>query len=82
MASDGSVELRVGDVVLVNRSTTYLARVEHVAPRRISIAPADSRVRDRVIKPDEIVDVYRRVGRPRPAPARLRPSPKQLRLDD
>jgi hypothetical protein len=34
------------------------------------------------VRVDEIRQVYRSIGRPGPAPTRLRPSPRQLRLDD
>jgi hypothetical protein len=76
------VEIRDGDVVLVHRVELYYARVERTGPRDVVIEPMDPRIRDRRVRVEEVREVFRSVGRPAPSPTRLRPSPRQLRLDD
>ncbi|MEA2324371.1 MAG: hypothetical protein QOD81_4221 [Solirubrobacteraceae bacterium] len=76
------VEIRDGDIVLVQRVELYYARVERAGPRDVVVEPLNPRIRDRRVRVDEIRQVYRSIGRPGPAPTRLRPSPRQLRLDD
>lgn len=76
------VQIRDGDVVLINRRGVFFAVVRRVSPRRISIEPMEPRRRDRSVTAEEIVTVYRALGAPAPPPRRLRPSPQQLRLDE
>ncbi|MEA2229531.1 MAG: hypothetical protein QOF04_3161 [Solirubrobacteraceae bacterium] len=76
------VEIRDGDIVLVQRVELYYARVERAGPRDVVIEPLNPRIRDRRVRVDEVRQVYRSIGRPGPPPTRLRPSPRQLRLDD
>jgi hypothetical protein len=76
------VEIHDGDVVLVQRVELYYARVERAGPRDLVVEPMDPRIRDRRVRVDEVRLVYRAIGRPGPPPTRLRPSPRQLRLDD
>jgi len=77
-----AVRPQKGDVVMVNRVRTFFALVERVDGRRLAIRPLDPRIDDTLVRPHEIVQVYRAVGRPARPPKRLRPSPRQLRLDD
>ncbi|MEA2248207.1 MAG: hypothetical protein QOH46_2736 [Solirubrobacteraceae bacterium] len=76
------VEIHDGDVVLVHRVELYYARVQRAGPRDIVIEPMESRIPDRRVRVDEVRQVYRAIGRPAAPPTRLRPSPRQLRLDD
>jgi hypothetical protein len=76
------VQVHDGDVLLIGRRGVFFAVARRVSPRRISIEPIDPRRRDRSVKPDEIVTVYRAVGPPLSPPRRLRPAPRQLRSDD
>ena len=76
------VEIRDGDVVLVHRVELFYARVERAGARDLVVEPMDPRIRDRRVRVDEVRQVYRPIGRPGPPPTRLRPSPRQLRLDD
>jgi hypothetical protein len=80
--ADG-LELRSGDLVLVRRATTFFAVVTNCTARQVAIEPCDQAVPDRLIRPGEILQIYRPVGRPADPPSRrLRPSPRQLRLDE
>jgi len=76
------VEIQAGDIVQVQRLELYYARVERAGPRDLVITPLDPRVADRRIRVSEVRRVFRDVGTPASAPARLRPSPRQLRLED
>ena len=76
------VEIRDNDIVLVHRVELYYARVERAGARDLVVEPLDPRVPDRRVRVAEVKAVYRFVGAPTTAPARLRPSPRQLRLDD
>ncbi len=76
------VQVRSGDVVLVSRVETYFAQVQRVDGRRVTITPCDRAIRDRLIRVEEIKRVYRAVGHATAHPRRLRPSPRQLRLDE
>ena len=76
------VDIRDGDLVLVSRGTTYVAWVQRAGAANLLISPCDRSIPDRRVRRDEIQAVYRRIGRPGTAPGRLRPSPRQLRLDD
>jgi len=81
MADD--VQLRNGDLVLVRRGKTFFAVVSSCAARQVAIEPCDPTIHDRLVRPSEILQVYRPVGRPGDASGqRLRPTPRQLRLDD
>jgi hypothetical protein len=76
-------DIRDGDLVLVSRGPTYVAWVRHAGARDVIIAPCDPTIPDRRVRRKGVQAVYRLVGRPGPAPTgRLRPSPRQLRLDD
>jgi len=77
-----AVDLQRGDVVLVRGVTTFMAMVHRVSPRRLIIEPCDPSIRERAIRPEQVVTVYRAIGRPRSGPRRLEPSPRQLRLDE
>jgi hypothetical protein len=76
------VEIRDGDVVLVQRVERYYARVERAGPRDLVIEPMDPRIGDRRVRVTEVREVFRSLGPPAAPPTRLRPSPRQLRLDD
>jgi hypothetical protein len=76
------VEILDGDLVLVARHGLYVAWVRRTGPRHLAIEPCDRSIRDRRVRREEIRAVYRNVGRPAAAGGRLRPSPRQLRLDD
>ena len=76
------VEIQAGDIVQVQRVELYYARVERAGARDLVITPLDPRVADRRIRVSEVKRVVRDVGTPASAPARLRPSPRQLRLED
>jgi hypothetical protein len=77
------VQLRNGDLVLVRRGKTYFAVVANCAARQVAIEPCDPRISDRLVRPSEILQVYRPVGRPRDnADRTLRPAPRQLRFDE
>lgn len=76
------VEIREGDLVMVTRGGVYVAWVHRAGPRDVVIQPCDPSIEDRRVSIDEITAVYRLAGRPAAAPKRLRPSPRQLRLDD
>lgn len=75
------VEIRDGDIVLVHRVELYYARVERAGPRDVLIQPLDPRIADSRVRLAEIKRVFRDVGVPGIAPSRLRPGPRQLRLD-
>jgi len=77
-----AVDVRNGDVVLVRGVTTFIAMVQRVSPRRLVVEPCDPSIRERAIRPEQVITVYRAVGRPRAVPRRLEPSPRQLRLDE
>jgi len=77
------VQLLNGDVVLVRRHGAYFAVVTNAGARRVAVEPCDPAIKDRIVRPSEIDQVYRPVGRPGDSSGcRLRPSPRQLRLDD
>ena len=76
------VEIRGGDIVQVHRIELYYARVERAGPRDVVIQPLDPRIPDRRVRVEEVKRVFRDVGVPGAAPARLLPSPRQLRFDD
>ncbi len=76
------VEIQAGDIVQVQRVELYYARVERAGARDLVITPLDPRVADRRIRVSEVKRVFRDAGTPATAPARLRPSPRQLRLED
>jgi hypothetical protein len=76
------VEIRGGDIVQVHRIGLYYARVERAGPRDVVIQPLDPRIPDRRVRVEEVKRVFRDVGVPGGAPARLLPSPRQLRFDD
>jgi hypothetical protein len=48
----------------------------------VVIQPLDPRIPDRRVRVEEVKRVFRDVGVPAGAPARLLPSPRQLRFDD
>jgi hypothetical protein len=75
------VEIRDGDIVLVHRVELYYARVERGRPRDVLIQPLDPRIADSRVRLTEIKRVFRDVGVPGISPSRLRPGPRQLRLD-
>ena len=61
----------------------YVAWVQRAGASTLMIAPCDQSIPDRRVRRDEVQAVYRLVGRPSlAATGRLRPSPRQLRLDD
>ena len=66
------VEIRGGDIVQVHRIELYYARAGALDPR----------IPDRRVRVEEVKRVFRDVGVPGGAPARLLPSPRQLRFDD
>ena len=76
------VEIRDGDVVLVRRSGAYFAVVQRAGARVLAIEPCDRAIPDRRVRVDEVAAVYRRIGRPARNDERLRPSPRQLTLDE
>jgi len=76
------VEIRGGDIVQVHRVELYYARVERAGARDVVIQPLDPRIPDRRVRVEEVKRVFRDVGVPAGAPARLLPSPRQLRFDD
>jgi hypothetical protein len=76
------VEIRDGDIVQVRRVELYYARVERAGARDVVIQPLDPRIADRRVRLTEITRVFREIGVPGSAPLRLRPSPRQLRLDE
>lgn len=76
------VDIRDGDIVQVHRVELYYARVERAGAREVVIQPLDPRIGDRRVRLAEIKRVFREVGVPGVVPVRLRPSPRQLRLDD
>ena len=76
------VEIRGGDIVQVHRVELYSARVARAGPRDVVIQPLDPRIPDRRVRVEEVKRVFRDVGVPGGAPARLLPSPRQLRFDD
>ena len=76
------VEIRGGDIVQVHRIELYYARVERAGPRDVVIQRLDPRIPDRRVRVEEVKRVFRDVGVPGGAPARLLPSPRQLRFDD
>ena len=75
-------EIRDGDIVQVHRVELYFARVERAGARDLVIQPLDPRIGDRRVRVEEVRRVYRDVGAPGAAPARLLPSPRQLRFED
>ena len=75
------VQVRDGDIVLVHRVELYYARVERAGPRDVVVQPLDPRVLDRRVRVTEIKRVFRDVGVPGSVPSRLRPGPRQLRLE-
>jgi hypothetical protein len=75
------VDVRDGDIVLVQRVEMFYARVERAGPRDVVIQPLDPRIVDRRVRLTEIRRVFRDVGVPGLAPSQLRPGPRQLRLD-
>jgi hypothetical protein len=75
------VEVSDGDIVLVHRVELYYARVERAGPRDVAVQPLDPRIVDRRLRRTEIKRVFRDIGAPG-APSRLRPGPRQLRLED
>jgi len=77
-----AVDVQSGDVVLVRGVTTFMAMVQRVSPRRLAIEPCNPAIRERAIRPEQVITVYRAIGRARSAPRRLQPSPRQLRLDE
>jgi hypothetical protein len=75
-------DIHDGDLVLVRRSGLSVAWVRRASGRHVAIEPCDRSIADRRVRIDEIATVYRRIGRPaQPTDERLRPSPRQLRLD-
>ena len=76
------VEIQAGDIVQVQRLELYYARVARAGPRDLVITPLDPRIGDRRIRVSEVRRVFRDVGTPATALVRLRPSPRQLRLED
>jgi hypothetical protein len=76
------VEVSDGDIVLVHRVELYYARVERAGPRDVVVQPLDPRIVDRRVRLTEIKRVFRDIGVPGIAPSRLRPGPRQLRLED
>jgi hypothetical protein len=76
------VTVKDGDLVLVRRGGLFIAWVQRASARELIIEPCDRAIPDRRIRIDEVAAVYRHVGRPGPVPGRLRPSPRQLRLDE
>lgn len=78
-----SVDIQDGDLVLVRRGGVYVAWVQRAGARHVVVEPCDRSIRDRRVRVDDIVAVYRRVGSPaQPRDGRLKPSPRQLRLED
>lgn len=75
------VDIRDGDIVLVHRVELYYARVERAGPRDIVVQPLDPQIVDRRVRLTEIKRVFCDVGVPGIVPSRLRPGPRQLRLD-
>ena len=76
-------DIRDGDLVLVNRAGLYVAWVQRAGARDLVIEPCDRTIPDSRVRIDEVQAVYRHVGSPGPpAAGRLRPSPRQLSLDD
>jgi hypothetical protein len=75
------VQIRSGDLVLVRRGGLYVAWVQRAGAREVAIERCDRSIPDRRVRVDEVQAVYRMVGRPG-LQQRLRPSPRQLRLDD
>ena len=76
------VEIRDGDLVLVNRAGLYVACVQRAGARHLVIEPCDRTVSDSRVRIDEVQAVYRLAGRPARVDGRLRPSPRQLSFDD
>jgi hypothetical protein len=76
------VDVRDGDIVLVQRVELYYARVERAGARDVVIQPLDPRIVDSRIRLTEIRRVFRDIGVPGTVASRLRPGPRQLRLDD
>ncbi|MEA2269661.1 MAG: hypothetical protein QOF29_4089 [bacterium] len=76
------VEIRDGDLVMVSRAGLYVAVVQRAGVRDLVIEPCDPSIPDRRVRVDEVQTVYRNIGRPGVPPQRLRPSPRQLRLDE
>ena len=77
-----AAHVRDGDIVGVHRVELYYAPVERAGARDVVIQPVDPRIPDRRVRMEEIRRVYRHVGAPGAIPARLLPSPRQLRFDD
>ena len=77
-----SVEIRDGDIVLVNRAGLYFAVVQRAGARDLVIEPCDRTIGDSRVRIDEVQAVYRLAGRPARVDGRLRPGPRQLSLDD
>ena len=75
-------DIRNGDLVLVARRGVFVAWVRRAGPRLLVIEPCDRSITDRRVRRSEVRAVYRHVGAPDAATDRLRPSPRQLRLDD
>jgi hypothetical protein len=76
------VEIRDGDLVLVNRAGLYVAWVQRAGARDLVIEPCDRSILDGRVRIDEVQAVYRFAGSPARTDGRLRPSPRQLRFDD
>jgi hypothetical protein len=76
------VEIRDGDLVLVNRAGLYVAWVQRAGARDLVIEPCDRSITDTRVRIDEVQAVYRLAGRPVRIEGRLRPAPRQLRFDD
>jgi hypothetical protein len=76
------VEIRDGDLVMVGRAGLYIAVVLRAGARDLVIEPCDPSIPDKLVRLDEVRAVYRNIGRPAAPEQRLRPSPRQLRLDE
>ena len=70
-----SVEIREGDIVQIQRVELYYARVEPAGARGVVIQPLDPRIADRRVRIAEIKRVFREVGPPAAAPARVAHAP-------
>jgi hypothetical protein len=75
-------DIRDGDIVQVHRIQLYYALVERAGARDVVIQPLNPKIADRRVRVEEIKRVFRDVGSPGRGPARLLPSPRQLRFDD
>ncbi len=75
-------QVQVGDLVLVQRARVFVAFVAQTSARELVLQPCDPTVPDRRARLEDVRQVYRPVGRPPQAPRRLRPSPRQLSLDE